>query len=1045
MRKWTRLSAILFAGLLLAQPYPETLFRDMKWRNIGPFRGGRVITVAGVPSSPTTFYFGAVAGGVWKTTDGGNSWIPLFDRQPISSIGSLAVADADPNILYVGTGEACIRGNISHGDGVYKSLDGGKTWAHIGLRDTRHIGKVIVHPRNADIVFVAALGHAYGPNAERGVFRSNDGGKTWEKVLYKDEKTGAVDITFDPANPRTLFATLWEASRNAYNLSSGGPGSGLYKSTDGGTTWRRLGGENSGLPTGILGRIGVSVSGADSNRVYAVVEAAEGGLFRSENGGEAWKKINDDHRLVERSWYYAHVFADPKAADTVYVLNVGMYRSVDGGKSLTTIQAPHGDHHALWIDPRDPLRMINGNDGGATVTFDGGRNWTTQDNQPTAQFYHVAVDNRFPYYVYGAQQDNSTVAIASRGQGSIQRTDWYPAGGGESGFVVPKPDNPEIIYAGSYGGLITRLDRRTGQQQAINPWPDNPMGYGADALKHRFQWTSPILVSQHDPNVVYHAAEVLFKSTNGGASWTQVSGDLTRNDKNTMGSSGGPINKDNTSVEYYGTIFALAESPLKKDLLWAGSDDGRVHVTSNGGKNWTEITPKEMPEWSLISLIDPSPHDANTAYMAVDRHKLDDPKPYIYRTKDLGKTWTAIAAGIPERTFVHAVREDPQRKGLLYAGTEIGVFVSFDDGAHWQALQLNLPTSPVNDLVVKNDELVVATHGRSFWILDDLTPLRQVNAEVAGADAHLYKPERAYRTRLGGFGGGGGGGRRGGSAVGENPPDGAIIDYYLKSPAKDEITLEILDAAGKPIRKFSSVEKKEAAADPEEADQLEARARREKLPAAAGMHRYTWDLRYDAPSRVPGVALWGGNPRGSLVVPGTYQAKLTAAGKTLTAPFEVKLDPRVDTSQPELQRQSDLMLKIHARVTQAHDAVKAIRELRAQLQDLKKRATSATLKASIDDLDKKMTAVEGELTQVRSKSSEDPLNYPIMVDNKLTLLGNVVESADTAPTAQSLEVYALLDKQLDGILARWNDIQSKDLKTLNEAVRKENVPALTAK
>ena len=1032
------LTLILVAVSLSAQ-FPESLFQEMRYRLIGPFRGGRALAVSGVPSQPYTYYFGAVAGGVWKTTDGGVSWLPLWDKQPISSIGALAVSESDPNVIYVGTGEACIRGNISHGDGVYKSTDAGKTWKHIGLRDTRHIGRVAVHPRNPDIVYVAALGHAYGPNAERGIFRSTNGGQSWDKVLYKDDKTGGIDIVLDPGNANILFAGLWEAHRTAWSMSSGGPGSGLYRSTDAGTTWKRL--EGGGLPSGIMGRIGVAVSGANSNRVYALIESERGGLFASDNGGDTWRRTNEDHRLTERSWYYTHVYADPKSVDTVYVLSVGFYKSVDAGRTLTTITPPHGDNHGMWIDPGNPLRMISANDGGANVSVDGGRTWSRQDNQPTAQFYHVTVDNRFPYYVYGAQQDNSTVAIASRSDaGSIDRPDWYPVGGGESGYIAPRPDNPLVVFAGSYGGLITRFDKATGQSQSISAWPENPMGHGGANLRHRFQWTAPIVVSKHDPNVLYHAAEVLFKSTTDGMSWTQISPDLSRNDKSKMGPSGGPITKDNTSVEYYGTIFALAESPQQKDMLWAGSDDGRVHLTRDGGKSWTEITPREMPEWSMISIIDPSPHSVSTAYMAVDRHKLDDNRPYIYKTADFGKTWTKITAGIPETTFVHSVREDPKRKGLLYCGTEIGVFVSFDDGAHWQPLQLNLPTAPIADLVVKDDDLVVGTHGRSFWILDDLTPLRQLDVTSAAADVFLFKPQTELRVRGGGRGGGG---PRGGGEVGENPPAGAIINYYLKTAVRDEITLEILDAKNQPIRKYSSRERREEGGTPAETAQLEALARRERLPAGAGMHRFVWDLRRDAPSRVPGVALWGGNPRGALLPPGNYQVKLTAAGKTLTTALEVKLDPRLKVPQADLERQHEMMRRIHQRVSDAHDAVNEIRRLRAQMKDLRVRTGgSAAITAALDRLEKEMTAAEEELTQVKSLSAQDPLNYPIKVDNKLTLLGGVVESADTAPTQQSYQVLELLERDVQAPLSRWVALKGKDVPALNELIRKENIPAL---
>ncbi|MGZ4818489.1 MAG: WD40/YVTN/BNR-like repeat-containing protein [Terriglobales bacterium] len=705
------------AAASLQPQFSETLYDGMKWRLIGPYRGGRVLAVTGVPGQPNTYYFGAVAGGVWKTTDGAASWQPMSDKYPFWSVGAIAVAPSNPSVVYVGTGEACIRGDVTYGNGVWKSLDGGKTWQHVGLEDTRQIGRMFVDPHNPNIVFVAALGHAFGPNAERGVFRTTDGGSTWQKVLYKDEKTGAIDLSFDPNNPNLIFAAMYEARRSPWELVSGGPGSGLYRSSDGGATWKQITG--NGFPKGVLGRIGVAVSGANPDRIYAIIEAEQGGIYRSDNGGENWSKISGDSRFTQRSWYYGHIFADPKSADTVYMLNVGMFRSSDGGKSWTQVRAPHGDTHGLWIDPDNPQRMIEGNDGGATVSADGGKTWTTLYNQPTAQFYHVAADNRFRYYVYGAQQDNTTVAIASStDRGTIDREDWYAVGGGEAGFVVPYLPDPNIVFAGSYDGLITRYNKAAGELQDVNPWPDNPMGWGAAQLKYRFQWTAPIALSPHDPNVLYHGANVVFRSTNMGHSWTAISPDLTRNDKSKQGPSGGPITKDNTSIEYYDTVFAIAESPVQKGLIWAGSDDGLIHLTRDDGAHWQNVTPKDMPEWGTVSLIDSSPTDAGTAHVAVDRHRLDDLSPYIFVTHDFGKSWARIVNGIPSGSFVHAVRQDPVNKDMLYAGTETGVFISWDDGSHWQPLKLNLPDVPVHDLLIKNDDLVIATHGRAFWSLE---------------------------------------------------------------------------------------------------------------------------------------------------------------------------------------------------------------------------------------------------------------------------------------------------------------------------------------
>jgi photosystem II stability/assembly factor-like uncharacterized protein len=1030
------------AAAVAAPASEDAALKGMKWRQIGPFRGGRALAVAGVAGDANTYYFGAVAGGVWKTTSGGLTWTPLTDKTGIMSVGAIAVAPSDANVIYVGTGESCIRGNISFGDGMYKSMDAGKTWARIGLEDTQHIARIVVDPKNADVVYVAALGHAYGPNETRGVFRSTDGGKNWQKVLYKDDKTGAIDLALDPANPRILFAAMWEAQRSPWGMTSGGPGSGLYKSSDGGTSWARL--EGHGLPGGVLGKIGVTVSGGNSQRVYALIEAEKGGIYRSEDAGESWKLINGDHRFTQRAWYYHHIFADPKNTETVYVLNATMFRSIDGGKTFAAVRAPHGDYHGLWIDPTNTDWLINANDGGATVTHDGGKTWTTQANQPTAQFYHVSTDNSFPYRVLGAQQDNSTVSIASRSDdGAIDRTDWYDVGGGESGYVVADPRNPAIVYAGSYGGMITRFDKRSAQVQDVNSWPLDPMGAGAAELKHRFQWTAPILISKHDPSLLYHGGEAVFLTKDNGMSWTAVSGDLTRNDKSKQQSAGGPLTQDNTSVEYYDTVFALAESPLEKGVLWAGTDDGLVHVTRDAGQHWTNVTAKEFGEWSLIGLIDASAHAAGTAYVAVDRHKLDDYHPYIFKTADYGKTWTKLTTGLPETAYVHAVREDPKRQGLLFAGTETGVFYSSDDGAHWQALRLNLPTVPVHDLVVQENDLVLATHGRAFWILDNITALRETTAETSKEDVHLFTPAAAVRFRGPGFT------IPGGMPAGENPPSGAMIEYWLKAAPKDkeEVTLEILDAQGKSVRKLSS--KKSGDGDAEaggEEGEFGGRGGGDKLPAEAGLNRFVWDVRGEAPAKVPGAVSWGGRAIGALAAPGTYQAKLTAAGKTYTAVVEVVKDPRVAATPADFEKQTELARWINERASSGHAAVNQMRSVRGQIEALQKRlAADESAKVVLEaagEVVKKINAVEEKIIQPKSKSSQDPLNYPIQTADQLMALKGTVEGADAAPTAQEYEVFEELSARLEKQLAAWKEIQAKDLAALNETIQKNKIPAI---
>jgi photosystem II stability/assembly factor-like uncharacterized protein len=1013
----------------------EKLFKAMQWRQVGPFRGGRALAVEGISNEPNTYYFGAVAGGVWKTTDGGANWTPLFDKENISSIGAIAVAPSDHNVVYAGTGEAAVRGNISYGTGVYKSADAGKSWKNIGLKDTRHIGALIVDPKNPDIVLVAALGHIFGQNQERGIFRTTDGGKTWTRVLWKDQDTGGIDVVFDPQNSNVVFAALWQARRQPWNFSSGGPGSGLYRSEDGGATWKRL--EGNGLPDGILGRIGVSVSGADANRVYAMIEAKEGGLFRSDDGGAKWTRVNDDGRFRQRAWYFSKVYADPKSPDTVYVLNTGLFRSVDGGKSFNLLPARHGDHHGLWIDPQNPQRFANANDGGAAITTDGGKTWTTQQNQPTAQFYHVAVDNAFPYHIYGAQQDSSNVGIASRtDSGVITAQDWFQAGGGECGFVIPDPRDWHIIYSNNEG-YLTYYDKNKEHGHDASVVPLDNSGHGAVDLAHRFQWISPLVVSTHNPDVIYTGAESVFKTTDKGNTWTQISGDLTRNDKSKQQPSGGPLTLDITSVEYYDTVFALAESPKKQGMIWAGTDDGLVHLTTDEGAHWTNVTPKGVPEWSTVSLIDASSHDAAVAYVVFDRHKLDDFKPYIFRTGDSGKNWTAITTGIPEGAYVHAVREDPRKRGLLYAGTEIGMFVSFDDGAHWQPLQLNLPVTPIHDLVVKDDDLVVATHGRAFWVLDDITPLRQVTTQSAQSDALLYQPQTAlrlhYPTEVD---------KR--QPVGDNPPSGAIVDYYLKVAAKDEVTLDVLDARGKVVRHLSNKEKKKNDQPPEWPDQVETPR---TIPAAEGMNRFAWDLHYDDPVETPGAFYYGEGPRGPLALPGEYQVKLTVAGKTQMAPLHLLIDPRIKDAEPLLPKQFELSAKVVDRIGELHLAINEIRNVKTQIQGLHKRfGEDERLKAALaaaDDLAKKMSAVEEQLIQVNMKGSEGNLAFPNMLNEAFYSFSRTIEYADYGPTQPQNEVFKTLSGRLDEQLKKWTQLKTEEVPKIAALIRQVELPAIS--
>jgi len=1049
----------------------DPLLRGMKYRSIGPFRGGRSLTAAGIPGDPSTYYFGATGGGVWKSTDGANTWSPIFDKDGSPGIGSIAVAISDPNVVYVGTGEACIRGNIAQGDGVWKSVDAGKSWKSVGLKDTRAIGRVIVHPRNPDIVFVAALGHPFGPNTERGVFRTTDGGKTWDKVLYKDENTGAIDVVFDPQNPNILFASLWQARRTPWSLSSGGPGSGIYRSTDAGATWKKI--DEHGLPKGPYGRIGIAVA-ANSERVYALIEAKGGGLYRSDDGGDTWDLVNGSHGLFQRAWYYMHVIADPQDPNTVYVADVEFFKSTDGGRNFNKIKVPHGDNHGLWIDPRNTKRMIASDDGGVTVSLDGGISWTREDNQPTAQFYHVITDTRTPYYVYGSQQDSSSVAIASRSDsGSIGRDNWYEVGGGEAGYIAPNPADPNIVYAGDYQGNITRFDRRTNQVKSVAVWPELSDGRGAAPLEHRFQWTAPIVISPHDPNTIYYGGERIFKTTDGGTHWEAISGDLTRNDKSKQQPSGGSITVDDTGTEYYDTVFSIAPSPLAKGLIWAGTDDGLIQITRDEGKNWSNVTPKDLAEWSRISLIEASPHDAGTAYVAVDRHQNDDLAPYIYKTSDYGATWNRITTGIPDGAFVRAVREDPdpnpnpKTKGLLYAGTERGIFVSFDDGAHWRSLQNNLPNVPVHDLVIKNDDLVVATHGRSFWILDDVSPLRQIAAagadSIAKEDMHLYQPATAYRVH-------------GGEAPekfffdGKNPPSGAIIYYYLKQAPKPEakkddakkdevkqdevkkdevkeaeVKIEILDAAGSVIRSYSS-NKDEPLEEPLDPDDKKPE---KQIKPEEGLNRFVWDLRYEEAHRVPGYFLWEYNDgaKGPLALPGNYQVRLTANGKSATTPFEVKIDPRVTTSQSDLEKQFKLQMDVREQLNRVYNAVNQIQDVREQLDGLKKRLVQGdSTKALFDGasvLAAKLIAVRDPMINFKISASEDSLAYAPGIDAKLAFLSlGVAGFADSAPTEAQYQEFDKLKKQTDELLARWDQVRNTDITSFQKLAAEQNVHSI---
>lgn len=1019
------------AGLTLAKAY-----EGMEFRSIGPYRGGRVTAVAGVRGRPLLYYQGACGGGVWKTMDGGSNWQPVSDKDfKTGSVGGIGIAESDPNVIYVGMGEAPIRGNVSHGDGVYKSTDGGKSWKNVGLKNTRQIARVRVHPGNPDLVFVAALGHVWGPNPERGIFRSKDGGKSWEKVLFVSDKTGASDLVMDPSNPRILYAGLWQVHRKPWALNSGGPEGGVYRSTDGGDTWKKLEG---GFPDGVVGKIGVAISYARPERVWAIVESKEkGGVYRSDDGGEKWTRVNSENKLRQRAWYYTRIYADTKNADSVYVLNTAFYRSNDGGKTYESIRVPHGDNHDLWIDPDDPQRMIESNDGGANVTFNGGRTWSSIMNQPTAQFYRVTTDNRFPYWVYGAQQDNSTVAIPSRSRGrGIDITDWHSVGGCESGWIAPKPTNPDIVYAGCYGGSITRYDHKTGQSRQIMAWPQLAIGQAPKDLKYRIQWNAPILISPHDPNTLYHAAQVLLRSRDEGQSWEEISPDLTRNDKSKQDYSGGPITRDNTGVEVFGTIFALAESPHEAGVIWAGSDDGLVHVTRDNGKTWQNVTPKGIPEWIQINSIEISPHEEATAYLAATMYKHDDFRPYLYKTNDYGKSWTRIDRGIAEDAFTRVVREDAIRRGLLYAGTETGIYVSFDDGAFWQPFQLNLPVVPITDLAVKETDLVVATQGRSFWILDDLTPLHEHSDAITRSRLHVFKPRPTVRM-------GGGGrfeeGEEGAVApIGRNPAYGAVVNVWLKEKPgeKETLTLEFLDGQ-EVLRSFTSEkkEKKEGETADEDAEK--------PLEPKPGINRVVWDPRIVKPALLPKAVIWGNN-RGPRVSPGTYSVRVKFADQTITQPVEVRPHPDVGSTPEGLKKQFQLLRDLRDRLSETHEMVLQIRDIKAQAAAIAERAEKlgkgTVLKEKAKALGEKLTAIEKKLVNPEIKSNQDVLNFPPALDHQFAGLASVAASADTKPTEASELYFKQLEAQLAGIRGELAAVFATDLAAFNEEVRKESIP-----
>ncbi|MBV6521999.1 MAG: hypothetical protein MNPFHGCM_02143 [Gemmatimonadaceae bacterium] len=1017
---------------------------------------------------------GTTGGGVFKTTDGGVNWSPVSDNYFGGTIGAIAVDQQNPDIVWVGGGETDIRGNTAPGDGLWKTGDGGKTWTLLGFKD-EHISTIRIHPTSSNTAYIGVFGNPFKAGTERGLYRTTDGGKTFQKILYSNDSTGVIDIAMDASNPQVMYVAMWQAYRTPWSLSSGGVHSAIYKTSDGGTSWVNLSATAKGLPKGTLGKIGLAVSPAKASRVWAIIEHDSGGVYRSDDAGATWQYLNQDRKLRQRAWYYSQIYADPTDTNVVYVLNVQFFRSRDGGKTFREqINAPHGDNHDLWIAPNDPLRMVEANDGGATVSVNGGRTWTDQDFA-TAQWYHVSTTNEWPYKVCGAQQDNSTLCGPSRKEGGITMADWQDAGGGESGYVTPHPTKPYIVFAGSYGGLLTRKDMRTGFSRDITIYPINPMGHSSEDIKVRFQWTFPIVFSRHNPNVLYAAGSVLFRSLNEGESWTQASPELARRDLRTMGASGGPITKDQTGVETYALIFAFDESPLRAGVLWAGTDDGYVWVSQDNGAHWENVTPKDIGDFTRISIIEPSHYVAGGAYIAANRYQQGDKAPILYKTTDYGKTWTKIVDGIKEDHFTRVIREDPVRRGLLYAGTERGVYVSFDDGLNWRSLQRNLPPVPVHDLTLRDDDLIAGTHGRAFWVMDNVSPLRQVAAPALDRIAHLYKPVDAVRTDWGGgffaqlFGTGG-----------NNPPSGAVVYYNLKS-ANQKVQLEFRDAAGAVIKSFTSDQdpatqadslRMEAAkaqaidsltrngwsrdsatksvtaryADPAarmEGVDFEAMAsqgpRPPRVPNKAGLNMFAWDLRYPDAVRFQNMIMWAGTVEGPVAPPGTYSVRMTVnGGEPQTQVLRVKKDPRSEATDADLQAQFKLLIAIRDKVTEANNAVRTVRNMRYQVGDRTGKLTGSQ-KQEFEQIAGQMmtglTGAEEEIYQTKNQSSQDPLNFPIRLNNQIAALTGTVSSGDYRPTKQALEAFGLLSKELDVQLAAAKKSMDDNLARLNAILR----------
>jgi len=1005
--------------------YPERMYSSLEYRSIGPYRGGRSSAVTGVEAKPNLFYFGAAGGGVWKTENGGETYENISDGYFGGSIGSISVSKSDTNVIYVGGGEVTVRGNVSSGYGIWKSLDAGKTWIFAGLPKSRHVPRIVIDPNNSDIVYAAVLGNIYKPTPERGVYKSIDGGVNWRRILFSNQHSGAVELVMDPSNPRVLYASTWRLNRTPFSLNSGGEGSALWKSIDEGKNWTEIS-LNNGFAKGTLGIIGVTVSPVNSQKVWAIVENKdEGGIYQSDDGGSTWKYINDSRALRQRAWYYSKIYADTQDEDIIYVMNVSYHKSKDGGKTFKSNNANHGDHHDLWIAPEDNQRMIIADDGGAQVSFNAGTTWSTYHNQPTAQFYRVTTDNSFPYRIYVAQQDNSTLRVNHRSSASgITEKDWEETAGGESAHLAIDPLDNDVVYGGSYGGFLTRVNHKNNSVRGINVWPDNPMGYGAEGMKYRFQWNFPIHFSKHNPKKLYTFSNHVHVSENEGQSWKIISPDLTRNDPEKLKSSGGPITQDNTGVEYYCTIFAANESPLKEGLIWIGSDDGLIHLTRDGGNNWENITPPMMPKWLMINSIEPSSFDPAVCYVAGTLYKSGDFKPYLYKTSDYGKTWSLITKGISSEHFTRVLRADPSKKGLLYAGTETGIYISYDDGRSWNPFQLNLPIVPVTDLTIKENSLIVATQGRSLWILDDLTVLHQIDKNTINQPINLFKPKDSYRTQ-------GSSTKKTSLTQGANLPNGVIVHFNLTDfdDKKDSLALYFKEQNGTLIKKYCSTDKDD------------------KLEIKVGGNTFVWDTRYEGAEVLDGMIFWSASFSGAKAVPGNYKVILEKNGITQEQSFEILPDPRTEVSLLDMKRQFDFVNLVNASADKAHKAINNIRILRKKLEDFemihKENKNLNTLLIKAEKLNHSLSQIEKALYQTQNKSNQDPLNFPIRLTNKLGHLNQLVTSNDFPPTDQDEIVRKYLSKEIDEKMSEYKKLITEDLKSFNKEFSELNLDYLT--